>query len=171
MSIWFEWLVEPEGVDQEETERLLQKAVTAALSSEKIEVPVEIGLDIVSEEEIRTINREQRGIDRVTDVLSFPLNNYEKGKSANETLQAALSRGEGNMTTGEVGLGDIIICFQRAKDQSVEYGHSLNRELAFLAVHSVLHLLGYDHMVPEEEKVMFAKQETILQSIGLTRGS
>ena len=171
MSIWFEWLVEPEEVDQEATEKLLQKAITAALSSEKITTAVEIGLDIVSEEEIRTINREQRGIDRVTDVLSFPLNSYEKGKTADETLKEALARGEGNMITNEVGLGDIIICFQRAKDQSVEYGHSLSRELAFLAVHSVLHLLGYDHMIPEEEKVMFAKQESVLQSIGLTRES
>lgn len=107
----------------------------------------------VSAEEIRKINREYRNIDRVTDVISFALNDNDEGAMFND---------------GEIG--DIFICLDRAREQAQDYGHSIEREVGFLAVHGYLHLSGYDHMTPEEEKVMFSKQEQILEKAGLKRG-
>lgn len=175
MSLWIEWNLPEETLSTEEIngreqlEELFRKAVEAALAFEKVITPVEIGLQIVSEEEIRTLNRDYREIDRVTDVLSFPMLEYEEGEMPCERVERAKQEGEADPETEEVPLGDIIICQKRAKEQAAEYGHSFEREMAFLSVHSVLHLLGYDHMVPEEEKVMFSKQEEILNGIGLTR--
>ena len=114
------------------------------------------------------MNREYRGIDRVTDVLSFPLLEYDEEEPESE-IRKAFENGEIDPETDEVMLGDIIICLTRAREQAEEYGHSFQREMGFLAVHSVLHLLGYDHMVPEEETVMFEKQRRILETMGLTR--
>lgn len=175
MSLWIEWNLPEEMLsteeinEREQLEELFRKAVEAALAFEKVTTPVEIGLQIVSEEEIRTLNRDYREIDRVTDVLSFPMLEYEEGELPCERVERAMQEGEADPETEEVPLGDIIICQKRAKEQAAEYGHSFEREMAFLSVHSVLHLLGYDHMVPEEEKVMFSKQEEILNGIGLTR--
>ena len=107
--------------------------------------------------------------DAVTDVLSFPMLDYEPGEVPAERVQRALEEQETDPETGEVVLGDIVICLKRAMEQAEAYGHSLKREMAFLAVHSVLHLLGYDHMVKEEETVMFARQEAILEAAGLPR--
>jgi len=107
----------------------------------------------VGEEKIREINREYRGIDKVTDVISFAL----------EDSQEEISYKSVRM------LGDIYICISRAKEQAQEYGHSLKRELSFLALHGLLHLLGYDHMEKEDEKVMFELQELILNEEGITR--
>ena len=108
-------------------------------------------------EEIHQINKQFRGIDRPTDVLSFPQLTFEEGE--------IMDRNE----KGEVVLGDIIISLERAREQAEEYGHSLKREIAFLTAHSMLHLLGYDHMEPEEEKEMFAKQKEILELAGIPR--
>lgn len=108
-------------------------------------------------EEIHQINKQFRGIDRPTDVLSFPQLTFEEGE--------IMDRNE----NGEVVLGDIIISLERAREQAEEYGHSLKREIAFLTAHSMLHLLGYDHMEPEEEKEMFAKQKEILELAGIPR--
>lgn len=106
----------------------------------------------VSEEEIRQINNDYRGIDKVTDVISFALldNEEEREFSGDE-------------------IGDMFICLDRAREQAQEYGHSIDREVAFLAVHGYLHLCGYDHMTDEDEKIMFSKQEEILRKAGLTR--
>lgn len=106
----------------------------------------------VSEEEIRQINNDYRGIDKVTDVISFALldNEEEREFSGDE-------------------IGDMFICLDRAREQAQEYGHSIDREVAFLAVHGYLHLCGYDHMTEEDEKIMFSKQEEILRKAGLTR--
>ena len=108
-------------------------------------------------EEIRAVNAEQRGIDRVTDVLSFPME--EEPFSA-----------EADPDTGAVFLGSMMLCPERALEQAAQYGHSPEREIAFLTVHSVLHLLGYDHELGErEEQEMFCKQEEVLKEMGLTR--
>ena len=117
----------------------------------------EISISIVDNEEIHQINKQFRGIDRPTDVLSFPQLTFEEGE--------IMDRNE----KGEVVLGDIIISLERAREQAEEYGHSLKREIAFLTAHSMLHLLGYDHMEPEEEKEMFAKQKEILELAGIPR--
>lgn len=108
---------------------------------------------ITDAEEIQSLNRNYRKIDRVTDVLTFPA--WE---------------GEAILCPKDEYLGDIAICYERAQQQAQDYGHSLERELAFLAVHGALHLLGYDHMTPEDETTMQKKQEEILAELGLTRG-
>ena len=128
-----------------------------SLLYENFEQKCEISVSIVTEEEIQKINKTFRNVDSPTDVLSFPQLTFEEGEIAQVNEK------------DEIILGDIIISIERAKKQSEEYGHSLEREIAFLTVHSMLHLLGYDHMQKEEEKEMFFKQEQILQQAGFFR--
>ena len=135
--------------------KLIENVISEALKYEGVSDNTEISVTIVDNEEIRKINNKFRNIDRATDVLSFPLIDFD-----NEDLPNDGSK---------IYLGDIIISIERAKEQANEYGHSLDREVGFLTAHSMLHLLGYDHMVPEQEKVMFAKQEEILSNLGLKR--
>lgn len=135
-------------------EELITKVATAVLDYENIPQNAEISFTAVTLEEIHEINLKHRGIDRPTDVLSFPLIDFER---------------EAIPENQKIYLGDIVLCFERALEQSKEYGHSFEREIAFLTAHSMLHLLGYDHINPEEEKIMFAKQEDILQQLGITR--
>ena len=121
---------------------------------------------IVGNNEIHRINLEQRGIDRPTDVLSFPMVEYEKPGCFDglEEDPAAF-----HPDSGELMLGDIVISMDKAKEQAEAYGHSLEREYAFLIAHSMLHLFGYDHMEDEERAVMEEKQEEILQLVHYTR--
>jgi len=105
----------------------------------------------VTDEEIQKINREYRNIDRITDVISFALNDEKDFLIKTEEI------------------GDIFICIDQAKRQAEEYGHSLDRELGFLAVHGYLHLHGYDHMAKEDEEIMFKKQDEILNNANLRR--
>lgn len=105
----------------------------------------------VNDEEIQKINRDYRNIDRITDVISFALN---------DELDFLIKTEE---------LGDIFICIDQAKRQASDYGHSLDREIGFLSVHGYLHLNGYDHQTPEEEKIMFEKQDEILNNANLRR--
>ncbi|MFV0315035.1 MAG: rRNA maturation RNase YbeY [Anaerotignum sp.] len=136
---------------------VIEKLIRQSLEYEGFEKPCEVSVSIVDDKEIRQINNQFRNIDRATDVLSFPLLTFEAGEvfDLNEK--------------DEVLLGDIIISLERAREQALEYGHSLKREVAFLTAHSMLHLLGYDHMEEEEEKEMFAKQNEILIKAGIPR--
>ena len=138
-------------------EEIVKKAVRTSLLYENFEQKCEISVSIVTEEEIQKINKTFRNVDSPTDVLSFRQLTFEEG----EIVQVN--------EKDEIILGDIIISIEREKKQSEEYGHSLEREIAFLTVHSMLHLLGYDHMQKEEEKEMFFKQEQILQQAGFFR--
>lgn len=140
-----------------ELETVIEKIAVDSLRYEAFPEECEISVSIVDNEEIHQINKQFRGIDRPTDVLSFPQLTFEEGER--------MERNE----DGEVVLGDIIISLERAREQAEEYGHSLKREIAFLTAHSMLHLLGYDHMTPEEEKEMFAKQKEILELAGIPR--
>lgn len=138
--------------------RLIKKAITEALLEEKFEYPTEISVSFVNNAKIHELNREYREKDRPTDVLSFPM--WEKEELDDGTAL------DGHAVT----LGDIIISAEKAQAQAQEYGHSIEREIAFLSVHSTLHLLGYDHEVSEEdEKYMNQKQEEALIKIGLPR--
>lgn len=144
----------------------ITKVLDAALAhlsqpSEQLEVSV----SFVGEDEIRELNKEYRNNDNVTDVLSFPaVENPDRGVINVEEHAADL-----NPETWLLNLGDIIICLPRAKAQAKEYGHSLKREVAFLALHSLLHLLGYDHMIPEDEQQMTALQTEILDKLNIKR--
>lgn len=127
----------------------IEKAALTALKYENRTGDLSIQID--TPDRIRELNRQFRNIDRVTDVLTFPAWEGEDPLS------------------GDGYLGDIMICYERASEQAIEYGHSLRRELAFLAVHGVLHLLGYDHMNEQDELVMRTKQTAILNEMGLGR--
>ena len=126
---------------------------------------IEMSLSIVDPEEIRKLNRQFRGIDDVTDVLSFPTLDLGKQQldSANFPSDAV------NSGTGKLNIGDVIICFDRAKEQAKSFGHSLKRELCFLSLHGLLHLLGYDHVDQADEKEMNAIQDEILTKLRVTR--
>ena len=121
---------------------------------------------LVSEEEIRELNARERGVDSVTDVLSFPSMDGIKGQPI-----LAEEHGEELDEDGNVFLGSIVICEKRAREQAQEYGHSYERELWYLAVHGILHCLGYDHMTEEEKREMREKEESVMQKLDLRRDS
>lgn len=139
----------------EDFEALVEDCARAALEEEEIEDDAEVSVTLVDNVRIRELNNEFREIDRETDVLSFPLGDDE-GFEVDPDTDAIL-------------LGDIVISLEKAQSQAEEYGHGLRREVAFLVTHSLFHLLGYDHMTPEEEAEMFAKQEKVLEKLGITR--
>lgn len=150
MNVLFE-----NNTDIKVNENLINDVIKESLRYENVSDNCEVSVTIVDNKEIHFINLKHRGIDRPTDVLSFPLIDFEK-----ESLPDDGSK---------IYLGDIIISIEKAIEQANEYGHSINREIGFLTAHSMLHLLGYDHMVEEEEKVMFKKQEEILDNLNLRR--
>ena len=121
---------------------------------------------LVSEEEIRQLNARERGVDSVTDVLSFPSMDGIKGQPI-----LAEEHGEELDEDGNVFLGSIVICEKRAREQAQEYGHSFERELWYLAVHGILHCLGYDHMTEEEKREMREKEESVMHKLDLRRDS
>lgn len=137
------------------------------LNAEKVPYEVEISLTIVDKEEIHAINKEHRNVDQATDVLSFP--QLEACADGGIEWDGIDTSGCMNFDTDNIMLGDIILCYEVAKEQAAEYGHSLKREVCFLVAHSMFHLLGYDHMTKEEEQVMVSKQEKVLESLHITR--
>lgn len=135
--------------------RLIKRAVLASLEYESFWQNAEVSVTFTDNARIRELNREHRGIDRDTDVLSFPLTEFEKSEEPPADEPA-------------VPLGDIVISLEKARAQAEEYGHSPEREVAFLCVHSMLHLLGYDHVNSEEEDAeMRRRQREILEKMGL----
>ena len=142
---------------------LLTRALRAAAQHEEIEAG-EVVVTLVDDARIQELNRTYRDKDTSTDVLSFPMQDEDDPEIYFDTEEEAAELNRVDM------LGDIIISVPTAQRQAEEYGHSLEREIAFLAVHGFLHLIGYDHMSEEEEKEMFGRQETILAEMGLTRG-
>ena len=135
---------------------LVRRCCTAVLQCENFDGPAEVSVTFTDDARIRELNREYRNIDKSTDVLSFPL-----GENGEYDL---------NRDTGAKLLGDIVISMDHARAQAEEYGHSLDREIGFLTVHSMLHLLGYDHVNGGLEEVrMREKEETALTKLGLQR--
>ena len=138
------------------------------LETEGCEYDTEIGLTITDDEGIHELNREFRGIDSPTDVLSFPNISFER-EGDFSVVESEQKPDLIDPESGRLMLGDIVINEKRVREQAVEYGHSEKREFAFLVAHSMLHLCGYDHMEEEEAKVMEGKQEEVLNSLGITR--
>jgi probable rRNA maturation factor len=149
-------------------EKVIKDVIAESLRFEKCPYEAEVSVTLTNNEEIRESNREFRGIDKPTDVLSFPMVDYEK--PSDFTLAESSHEDYFNPETGDLLLGDIVLNVDRVYEQAEEYGHSVKRELAFLTAHSMLHLLGYDHMEDSERLVMEEKQEQILQNLGITRG-
>jgi len=140
----------------------IRLSIEKALEYEEFTDDCEISLTFVDNEEIRELNNATRGKDSATDVLSFPLLEQEE--------DGTLIIYDEDIIDGKVLLGDIVISAERAQEQAIDFGHTLVREMCFLAVHSVLHLLGYDHeRSADEERIQFEKQEEILNLLGITR--
>lgn len=135
------------GKFPEDLKQIIIDVVNKAAEEEQFTNHSEVNVLIVDNEAIREINKEHRDIDRATDVLSFPMDDFEEDGI----------------------LGDLVISSERAEEQRIDYGHSLEREIGFLTAHGMMHLFGYDHMTEEEEKEMFAKQEKILKELNLNR--
>ena len=158
---------EAEGTFDFDYETLAKDVISFTMEHEHFPFEAEISLTLTDNEGIWKVNKEFREIDRPTDVLSFPMLEYDVpgdfSQIENQTEDCF------NPDTGKILLGDIIISLERAKEQAEEYGHSLKREIAFLTAHSMLHLLGYDHMEPEEEAEMFRRQKEILLQAGFPR--
>ncbi len=145
---------------------VIEQTVEAALDQENCEYDVYIEVVLTDDADIHEVNKETRGIDRATDVLSFPNCFFE---SPADFSQIEEQEECFHPETGELMLGDIMISVDHVFAQAEEYGHSVKRELAFLVAHSMLHLMGYDHMEEDERLVMEERQEMILSKIGITR--
>ena len=160
-----EILIETEVDGAEPYAALLRRVIPAALEAEGVSFPCEVDVLFTDDAGIQAINREQRDVDRPTDVLSFPMFDLTAG------TPPTLDDVEVDPGTGLVPLGDMVLSLERAQAQGAEFGHGPERETAYLAVHSVLHLLGYDHLDEGPQKAqMRAREEAILGELGITRG-
>lgn len=148
-------LMNPQGLSCDE--ELLRRAAETTLALFGPEEAVEMGITLADEEEIHRLNREFRNVDRATDVLSFPMIDYSKKHPHKDR----------NLVTGEVLLGDVVLCPAVAQRQGEAFGHGTQRELAYLTCHGTLHLLGYDHMEDGEKKEMRAAEKEIMRAMGL----
>ena len=152
----------------EEFEEISEKSLIALNNAMADFVESDVGLAIelifVDGEEIRRLNAQTRGIDKVTDVLSYPTLDGIKGQALKGEDYPFDIDEEGNLL-----IGSIVVCCQRAQEQAKEYGHSYERELHYLIVHGIMHCLGYDHMTEEEKAEMREKEELILGKLGITR--
>lgn len=148
-------------------EQLAKEVICFAIETEEFPYEAEVNLTLTDNEGIREVNKAYRSIDAPTDVLSFPMLSYE---TAGDFSKLEDDYDDNfNPDTGEIMLGDILISTDRVREQAVSYGHSEKREYAFLIVHSMLHLFGYDHMTPEEAAVMEEKQSGILSQMNIVR--
>lgn len=146
----------------DERKAFIRKVIRTALAAEGVDFPCEVDVLLTNDAHIHELNREQRGIDRPTDVLSFPAFDLQPG--------ALPEPADADPGSGLVPLGDMVVSLERAAAQAKEYGHSNRRELAYLTVHSVLHLLGYDHLDEGPQKAqMRAKEEEILEKLDVIR--
>jgi len=148
-------------------ETIIREIVMESIDYEACPYEAEVNVLLTDDEGIRQINREHRGIDRPTDVLSFPMVDYRQPADFSHVEETA--EDYFNPETGELMLGDIVISLDRVAEQAKQYGHSQSRELAFLTAHSMLHLFGYDHMEDEERLVMEDRQRKILAGKGYVR--
>lgn len=171
MKVWAE--NDYEGADFDEIlnfdwQETAERVALEVLTEEGCPYEAEVNLLLTDNDEIHQINREQRDIDRATDVLSFPCFQYDPPASWDQPEKDRADNFDPE--TDRLMLGDIVISVPKVKEQAEEYGHSTLREFSFLVAHSTLHLIGYDHMTEEEEKDMFARQERALEHLGITRG-
>lgn len=151
---------EADVIDRENAEKI----ETALSDFVQTDVPLKIECEFVGEEEIRRLNSEMRGIDKVTDVLSFPELENIKGKPIKKAEHPFELDEDGTLL-----IGSLAVCVKRAKEQAEEYNHSYYRELNYLIVHGILHCLGYDHIEEKDKAEMRAKEEEILGGMGITR--
>jgi probable rRNA maturation factor len=146
----------------------IENAVKLTLAEEMVNVPEEVSIILVDDSGMRELNKEFRNIDRATDVLSFPMLEYPENKVYKDVyLNHAFEPMD--LDDGRLVLGDIVISLEKASEQANEYGHSFMREVCYLTVHSVLHILGYDHMEEDQKAVMRNREEYMLNRMDLSR--
>lgn len=163
------WEQEVESDIPESYRKEIEAVIQRTLDVEKCPYECEVNITFTDNNGIREINREFRELDVPTDVLSFPMTEYEVPADFSNLEQDSAKISSFDPDTGELLLGDIIISIDRVVEQAEEYGHTPRREVCFLVAHSMLHLLGYDHMEEEERQLMEQKQTEILDSLGITR--
>lgn len=147
-------------------EKIVTSSIECALKEEKVNLPCEISVVFVDNENIKNINRENRNIDKITDILSFPMLDYPEHQVFKEVyLEHKFA--EYDMDDGNLVLGDIVISLEKCEEQSREFGHSFFRETCYLIVHSILHLLGYDHIEEDDKIIMREREEYILKRFKL----
>ncbi len=155
------------GAVREELLRLLLRCGESAGRTEGVSQNCFASVRFVGDEEIRALNRDFRGIDRATDVLSFPAIDYPEGKTARDCPQLIAEAYDDSMASSF--LGDIVISAEHAEAQAEEYGHSTVREFAYLLVHGLFHLMGYDHMTQRDKEKMRRREEETLSALGIGR--
>lgn len=146
----------------------LEEVIEFALKEEEVNIECEVSLVFVDNNEIKEINNDTRKINKETDVLSFPMLEYEDKKVFKEVYKN-YKFSPSDFDGDELVLGDIVLSLEKALEQSMEFNHSYEREASYLVVHSVLHLLGYDHMNDEEKQVMRKREEEILTKLNINR--
>lgn len=166
MTLYLEYLECDPWKTDFDPEKLAKQVAEAVLDYENCPYEAEVSVTLTTDAQIRSINMEQREIDRATDVLSFPMVEYPSPGQF-DFLEDAQDNFDPD--TGELFLGDIVISTERAESQAKEYGHSLLREYAFLIAHSMFHLLGYDHMTEAEASVMEKKQREVMKILHISR--
>lgn len=152
MKVIIDFLSEELAQKYSEWSKIIETTLSKGAECQEIPSEAELGVTLGDDEYLQMLNREYRRIDRPTDVLSFALNEGEEDSSDEEML-----------------LGDIVISVDRVLSQAQEYGHSETRELAYLAIHGLMHIVGYDHEKPEDKKEMRAAEEEVLHALGITR--
>lgn len=149
-------------------EEAINLTINQTLLDQGVLYEASVSVLLVDDESIREINRDTRNIDKETDVLSFPMIDYEPGKTYKD-LYLDHDFGVEFFDGDALVLGDVVISMERASEQATEYGHSLKREVCYLVVHSILHLLGYDHMNDTDKDIMREAEERILSNLKITR--
>ena len=152
----------------QELETTIKDVIEYTLKEEKLFIDNEVSVIFIDNKEIKEINLEQRRINEVTDVLSFPMLHYPDNKVFKE-VYLNYEFDQSDLFEGRLIIGDVALSLERAKEQSTEFGHSFIRECAYLTVHSILHLLGYDHMEEGQKKVMRKREEEILNNFKISR--
>ena len=149
-------------------EEIIRRVIDAALLQENCPYEAEVSVTLTDADEVQRINREFRGIDKTTDVLSFPMAEYDSPADF-AFLEEDAAFDCFNPETGEFLLGDIILNVAKVKEQAETFGHSLTRELAFLTAHSMLHLMGYDHIKEEDRIIMEGRQKLLMETLEIPR--
>jgi len=152
----------------DELETAIKHVIEYTLKEEKLLIENEVSVIFIDNDKIREINLKQRGIDKITDVLSFPMLHYPENKVFKD-VYINYQFDQSDLYDKKLVVGDVAISLERAKHQSEEFGHSFTRECAYLTVHSILHLLGYDHMEQEEKNIMRKREEEILKNFKISR--
>ncbi len=148
-------------IDNCDYTQLIEKAISVGLACENISCEVDICVLVVGNKKIKKLNNEFRNIDKITDVLSFPMIDFsEQNKSKDKIIKKHLT-----VFSNSVNLGDIVVSYEKALEQSKQYGHSIEREMVFLVIHSLLHLLGYDHILSRDDTLMRQRQREIINEL------